>query len=429
MLPSEEYGQRRSARESQVTRFEKIHIQFGNIRLLLAASAVVVAWASLRAHYLSAWWLFVPIAAFGGIACWHSQILRSGELAQRAVAFYERGLARIEGRWAGTGETGERFNDPHHVYAADLDLFGDASLFQLLSSARTRIGEVTLAAWLLSPSKVDEIRGRNAAVSELRDQIDLREDLAVLGEDAGVGVHPAELVKWAESPNQMKRPWMTWFAPAAAVLATAAAIVWAIWGTLTPFVLIVAVEALLTYSLREPVDAVTHGTENAFHGLDVLSGVVARIESHTFHEPRLEELQRELRSKGVPASMAIARLRTLVDFINSRHNVLVRIIDAPLMYSVQVALAAERWRKAHGHEVKTWLDVVGEIEALVSLAAYSFEHPGDPFPEFVEGNPAFEAEELGHPLLPAASCVRNAVTINGATRSRSRQDGRRFSAV
>jgi DNA mismatch repair ATPase MutS len=130
----------------------------------------------------------------------------------------------------------------------------------------------------------------------------------------------------------------------------------------------------------------------------------------------LQELQRELSSNGVSASKAIERLRTLVDFINSRHNVFVRIIDAPLMYSVQVARAAERWRKAHGHAVKNWLRVVGEIEGLVSLAAYSFEHPDDPFPEFVEGDPAFDAEELGHPLLSAALCVRNDVSLNNPIR-------------
>lgn len=165
MLPAEEYAQRRSVRESRVAHFEKIHIRLGNTRLLLAISVIVLAWASFRAHFISAWWIALPVAAFAGIAFWHSRILRSRELAERAVAFYERGLARIEDRWAGTGETGARFNSPHHVYAADLDVFGNASLFQLLSVARTRIGEETLAGWLMAPAKVDEIRERHAALS------------------------------------------------------------------------------------------------------------------------------------------------------------------------------------------------------------------------------------------------------------------------
>jgi len=416
VLPAEEYSQRQSVREARVAELEKIHIRLGNTRLFLAVAVIVLIWASFRAHFLSAWWIAAPIAAFAGIACWHSRILRTRELAQRAAAFYERGLTRIEDRWAGTGETGERFADPHHVYAADLDLFGNASLFQLLSAARTRIGEETLAKWLLTPTKVEEIRERHAAVAELRSELGLRENLAILGEDARVGVHPAELVNWAESPNQMKWPWMVWLAPVLAALAVCSVAVWAVWDVISPLVIVVAVEAYFTYHLRGPIEESVHGTEKAFQDLELLSGVLAMIEAHAFRGERLQELQRGMISGGVRASQAIARLRTLVDVINSRHNVFVRIIDAPLMYSVQVALAAERWRKAHGNAVSEWLSVVGEIEALLSLAAYSYEHPEDQLPEFVEGTALFDAQHLGHPLVPVASCVRNDVSVDGKTR-------------
>lgn len=414
--PSEEYVQRQKARQSRVAHYEKIHIRLGNMRLVLAVVAVIVAWTSLRAHSLSAWWLAAPVAAFVGIAAYHSGILRARELAERAAGFYEKGLARVEDGWSGFEETGERFEDPHHVYAADLDLFGKSSLFQLLSTARTRMGEDTLAQWLRFPSTVDQIRERHAAVDELRDQFDLREDLAVLGEDVGVGVHPEALLKWAESPNQMKPLWIRWLAPLLAALAVAGAVVWAHWGMATPLVLVVVIEAVLTYRLKKPLEEVLHGTEHAFRDLDLFSGVLARVEEHRFQAPRLQALQRELLSSGVPGSQAIARLRTLVDLINSRHNIAVRIIDVPLMYSVQVAFAAERWRQAHGGALRLWVDAIGQMEALLSLASYSFEHPSDPFPEFVDGAASFDSEELGHPLVPAATCVRNSVSICGETR-------------
>jgi len=320
-------------------------------------------------------------------------------------------MARLEDRWMRTGAGGERFADPHHVYSGDLDLFGDGSLFQLLSSARTRMGEDRLAQWLLTPSRPEDIRKRHAAVDELRGELELREDLAVLGEDARVGVHPEELVRWAESPNQMNALWLSWAAPVLALFAILGAIVWAMWGIATPFVVVVAIEAILTYRLKASLEAVLHGTENAFHDLDLLSGVLARIESQSFRSAELQGLQRGLAASSTPASRAIAKLRTLVDLINSRHNVFVRIIDAPLMYSVQVAFAAERWRRVHGHAMGKWADIVGELEALISLAGYSYEHPSDPFPEFVEGETSFIAEELGHPLLAETKCVRNDVSI------------------
>jgi MutS domain V len=416
VLPSHEYVQRRTNRESRVANFEKIHLQLGNLRLIIAIAAAILAWLALYSHSISAWWLLVPAAAFAAIAVYHSRVLRGRELAQRAVAFYERGLARVEDRWAGLGETGERFADPHHVYSGDLDLFGNASLFQLLSSARTRMGEERLAAWLVAPAKLEEIRKRQAAVEELRGELDLREDLAVLGEDARVGVHPADLVKWAASPNRMTSQWLAWAAPVLAALAIAGAVIWAVGGMASAFVAVVVIEAIFTYRLKAALESVLHGTENAFHDLDLLSGVLARIESHKFRGAELQSLQRELVSENVAASRAIAKLRTLVDFINSRHNVFVRIIDAPLMYSVQVAFAAERWRRAHGHVVGRWAEIVGEMEALISLAGYSYEHPGDSVPEFVEGDAAFEADGLGHPLIAEAKCVRNDVSIGGDVR-------------
>jgi MutS domain V len=416
VLPAEEYVQRRNARQSRVAHYQKIHIRLGNLRLLLAGIAVSMAWASFRGHYFSTWWLAAPAASFLSIAVYHSRILRARKLAERAFGFYEKGLQRIEDRWAEFGETGERFDDPHHVYADDLDLFGKGSLFQLLSTARTRMGEDKLAQWLLSPSAAEQIRKRHAAVNELRDQLDFREDLAVLGEDVGAGVHPEALMKWAESPNRMKPLWIQWLSPVLAMLAVTGAVFWAVWGMATPLVLIVAFEAVLTYRLKKPLEEVLHGTELAFRDLDLLSGVLARVEAHTFQAPLLQTLQRELLSLGVPSSHAIARLRALVDRINARHNIFVRIIDAPLMYSVQVAFSAERWRNAHGGALRFWTTAIGQIEALLSLASYSFEHPSDPFPEVRDGAALFDGEGLGHPLLPTATCVLNNVSICGEKR-------------
>jgi len=410
---SSQYKERRRLRETRVEEFERTHIRLGNLRLLLAVAAAILMWTSLRQHLLSAWWMLCPLAAFLLIAVWHSRVLRRQELAKRAVAFYDRGLARIEDRWAGTGESGERFTDPHHVYSADLDLFGDASLFQLLSSARTRMGEETLAGWLLTPGSPGEIRKRHEAIAELRPELDLREDLAVLGEDARVGVHPEELIKWAESPNQIPRSWLAWAAPILAAMAILGAVIWAARGMATPFLVVVIAEAVLTYWWKKPMEAVLHGTETAFPDLELLSGVMARMEGHRFQSLELQSLQRELLSDHVRASRAIAKLRSLVDLILSRNNIFVRIIDVPLMYSLQLALAAERWRQAHGHAVKRWLAVVGEMEALLSLAAYADEHPDDAFPELAAEDTLFEAEDLGHPLLPSATCVRNNVTIGG----------------
>ncbi len=254
--PAAEYRRRLEARQWEIRRLNKLHIRFGNVRLLLAIIAVVMAWCGFRLHWISPWWLAIPIAAFAVVAVYHARVLRARKCAQRAVEVYQRGLARIEDRWMGGGQQGERFRSPNHMYAADLDLFGAGSLFELLSTARTRMGEDALAAWLLSGSPVEEIKARQTAVAELRGNLDLREDLAVLGEEAGAGVAPEALLQWAEAPEEMGQTWLRWLAPLLMVLAVGAAIVWAVWGMFLPFVAVLVVERSLMYSRRKQLQAV-----------------------------------------------------------------------------------------------------------------------------------------------------------------------------
>src|SRR5262249_55986191 len=112
----------------------------------------------------------------------------------------------------------------------------------------------------------------------------------------------------------------------------------------------------------------------------------------------------------------IGKLSTIVGFVEARRNIILALFQLPLLYPLITALAAERWRKAHGAAVAPWIEVLGEIEALLSLAAYAYEHPDDPFPELIDGPACFEATTLGHPLIPAARCVRNDVALCGRTR-------------
>jgi hypothetical protein len=404
----------------KVAHFENVHRRLGNIRLLIVIATLIAAWFSLHRDAFSAWWLLLALAVFLAIAILHAKVLRQRAYAERAVDFYRKGLARIEDRWVGTGQTGARIDIHSSLYATDLDLFGQGSLFELLSLARTRMGEDTLAAWLLSPSPVAQLTQRHAAVAELRNHLDLREDIAILGpfsdQDLKVGIHPEALTQWAEAPNQLTRPWLRWLSLLLAIAAIAAAIVWAEFGTKTPFFAIIILDTIITASLRKHTDAVLHATEHALEDLQLLSSLLARLEREHFESPRLQALKTELSSHHLPASQAIARLRTIVEYIRSLDNPLMRILNIPLLYVVQVAYAAEAWRNAHGAAVRSWLAATGEVEALLSLSGYSYEHPADPFPEFLEGPPCFNAKQLGHPLIPAAKCVRNDISVCGETK-------------
>src|SRR5262245_34289862 len=102
------------AREAIAAEREKVHTQLGNVRLALVAVAAAIGWVSFHGRMISPAWLLAPGVLFVAVAAYHSRVLRARDLAQRAVSFYRKGLARLADRWSGTGETGERFDDPHH---------------------------------------------------------------------------------------------------------------------------------------------------------------------------------------------------------------------------------------------------------------------------------------------------------------------------
>jgi hypothetical protein len=332
------------------------------------------------------------------------------------VAFYRSRVARIEDRWTGTGSAGERFEDPHHVYASDLDLFGKGSLFELLSLARTRMGEDTLASWLLSPAPPDVIRSRHACLQDLRHRLDLREDVAMLGAHANVGVRPDALMAWAETPNAITRPaarWAAWLLP---VLAACSVVVWQVWGTVTPLLLVLVIEAGVRQAFKKSLSRMLQGTEAAFEDLRLFESLLLRLEREPFDAEPLRKLIERLSSHTLPASRTIGRLATIVGFMEARRNPILALLEVPLMYSLHTSLAAERWRADHGAVVREWVRAIGELEALLSIAAYSHEHPDDPLPEIIDGPACFDGAALGHPLIPASRCVRNDVSACGATR-------------
>jgi hypothetical protein len=411
-----EYREHLKLRTLELERLERRFAHLGGIRLALFAVLAVAAWWSVQFAAFSVAWLLVPAAAFTVAVTWHGRVRRARTRAARAAAFYRNGLARVEGEWVGQGSAGADYADAHHVYAADLDLFGRGGLFELLSAARTRMGERTLADWLLAPADTGTIRRRHEAIAELRGRLDLRENWAVPGEQDEAGVHPDALLGWAAGDSGLKAAWIAPAAWALRALLIGAIALWATSGLLAPLLLVLLAELAVMTALRTPLRVALTGTENALDDLELLAELLQRIETAGFGSPALGELAGRLTAHGEPSSRIIARLLTAAQLVESRRNPILRVLDVPLLYSLHAALAAERWRMANGSAVAGWLDAIGEFEALLSIAGYAYEHPRDVFPELIEGPACFDATGLGHPLIPDDRCVRNDVRIETPTR-------------
>ncbi len=416
MTPNDQYAERLGKRGKELAELDRLHERIGSARLLLMGAFVVLAWfCAVRRHPDPAW-LLVPLGLFGAVVLQHQRIRTRRGRAQRAVEFYRAGLERLQGRRHGHGVAGEQFMDEHHVYAGDLDLFGKQGLYERLCSARTPMGEQTLAQWLLTPAGLDIIRDRQACIRELRGRMDLREDLAVLGEPSRIVLHSEAIAGWLGAPRELADAWLPAAAVGLAVSAGVTAVVWAVWGIAFPFLAVLAIEAALNHALRHRVQRCVAGIEHAYEDLKLLSVLLARIEAETFDTPALRVLKERLSSHSLTASVTLSKLATLVNFVEARRNPFLTPLLLPSMYAIQSALAAERWRARHGTVVASWLTVLGEIEALLSITGYSVERPDDTFPEFLDGPAAYRAVGLGHPLISAETLVRNDVDVGGDTR-------------
>ncbi|MFI5316377.1 MAG: DNA mismatch repair protein MutS [Myxococcota bacterium] len=406
------YASRLEERRAQAALEARRSRRLSNARLALFALGAALGWPVFVSGALHPLWLAPVAAAFAALVLRHDRARRARLAAERGVEFYVRGLARLDLAQGPWGNTGECHLDPAHPYAAQLDLFGPASLFSLLSQAQTKSGEDRLASWLLEAAAPDEIRARQVAAAELRPRLELREDLFKLGPELRAGVHPEPLVAWAAAPARLGGLGLrilVLLLTAGGVAALAAALVrgrgWALAAVL------LLAEAALALALRARVSAVLGAIGARERDLAHLAVLLRRVEAERFASARLAELRAALDSGAETASRRIAQLHRIAALLDWRRNQLFAPIALLLLWGVQCAFALEAWRARHGARVARWLESLGELEALGDLAGYAFEHPADPFPEIAGTGPLFEAHALGHPLLAESSCVRNDLAL------------------
>jgi len=379
------------------------------------ANARVVAFLTAAAfllltlfHRLPAWGYlpaFAAVLAYAALALWHGRLLQSEARARAEAAYHRRCEERLTGAWHThplTGPTLEHLAD--HPYAADLDVFGHGSLFQLLDEAATAHGEARLAAWLSEPASVEEVRRRQGQVLELAGRPAFRRDLVVEGRLGGnARVSPKAFIDWAESPPSMDR--VRWMRPLAPLVPLAwALIIAATWADLLPGEapwLFLLVPAALLLVARPGIHESFERLELGQRGADRLSRALLRLEREPFTSPDLRALAGDPESETAP-SAAMRRLATLSSLAEQRRNQLHVVVNVLTLWDLHVFFRLDDWRRQHGRQVAGWLDRLADVEALACLGGYLHDRPDLVMPEVVESGPRFLAERLSHPLLDAA---------------------------
>ena len=335
-------------------------------------------------------------------------------LARRA-SFYERGIDRLEDNWLGKGNFGTDFARVKHLYQSDLDILGEGSLFELLSTTRSEVGAERLACYLLDPSTLEESRARQVAVKELRDATGLREEVALLGKYQFQNCGGGHLREWLDLPLLKAHPsvpvYLLFSSIAVLILGACGYAQVASWVQVAPALIALllvqaAIGAILMRQVRPHLKAlVALGGDFA-----LLRQGAALMERQTFHSLKLSELAQRLHQRN--AAACIRKLERLLVAVSRREDLLLYGFGLWLALGTQLVLAVERWRAAHQSDFEDWLDAWSEFEALNALACYAHEHPENVFPELLDGPARFESTGLGHPLIPRDRCVGNDVALN-----------------
>jgi hypothetical protein len=397
--------------ESQAQVNRRLDEQLSNVRLAVAVVFVTVAWLVFSRQALPFAAVLVPVAAFIALAIKHERVARAQDRTRRAIDFHAAAIRRSTNEWIGTGNAGERFRDAAHPYAEDLDLFGRGSLFELIARTRTAEGERTLADWLRAAAPIDEVQARQVAVAELAVRVPLRETYALAGDDFTSQVEAASISAWAT------RPPVTFFAGARIVFALFVIIeILALAGWLFGvmpvhyLLLLVGGSLLVSFAFHQKVQRVSEGLHQSAHDLALFGELAECVERESFSAPVL--VSAHARMAG--AARAVRELERLVELLDSSRNQFFGVIALVLLWAPQVCLALENWRRKHGSEVHDWIAALGQIEALLSLSAFAFEHPATTNPVLVPAGKSFSGTGIAHPLLPAAQAVANDVSLSEA---------------
>lgn len=351
------------------------------------------------------------------LVVWHGKV-RARERHLAALAQVNReAMARVGRDWHTLPPALPEEAEPHHPYARDLDLSGEASLFRLLSTVTLPPGVDTLREWLLSPAEPREVRERQEAVAELASLLDFRQTLEARGRlaDPPSPSSVRSFLEWAEGePWLPRRPWLrvaAWSLPfltgALAYLQFAGLIRGPWW--LVSMVTALALAGSLRREIHPLMDAAGAGQESFSRYGAVLSLFLAT----PVRSPILASLQDAVRSGSAGPEPELRRLGRATAWADVRHSAMAHgPLQALLVWDVHVLAGLERWKARWGGHVRRWLEALGELEALAALAALKGDHPDWVFPSLAEGvEPGLRALGLGHPLLPPERCVGNDVEV------------------
>ncbi|MBS1826969.1 MAG: hypothetical protein JST93_16745 [Acidobacteria bacterium] len=385
------------------------------IALLAALIALGAGFFAYSRRLIPTWY---PAAALPPLVIalrHHNRLRRQAQNTSSLHTHYSRARDRMEGN--GEGPQGGEFQPTNHPFASDLCLFGPGSLFQRLCTARTHIGQQRLARYLTHPATSEEALHRQQAVRELAPLTMLREQMSLLGSYDAQESKWQTFAAWLDAPFAQYPQWLRIYLLISSICLLAMSIAAAVapaalWPQLSrPIIATALTQAVCSAFLLRWVRATLAAAAPVAHEVRLMREGLALLERQQFSSPKLAALAQRAQN----ASALLGQLDPAFLILTQRTKEWLFHLSLWLALGTQAALAIESWRQQHRTALLAWLDAWAEFEALLAIAAYAYENPEDCWPDITAGDATFEAQQLGHPLLPREICVRNDVNLGPAS--------------
>jgi len=322
---------------------------------------------------------------------------------------------------------GSEFNDYHHAYAWDLDLFGKHSIYRMLVRAGTDRGHRILAEELLGAAPDPAlIRQRQEAIRELADKADWRHRFLARARMVDESDrHAGMLEAWLKAPDRYHgKPIYRLILILVPLFSFALLLLFLL--PLFPYLsalLPSCPPALLLYYLlplslvlfeSKAITSEHNRVSQLLRLFKKYQELLGMIEKESYGAPHLAAMQEKLTHEGVAASAITRKLAKIVWGLEARMNLIMAfVLNACVIWDIRYMMKLERWRAAHGAEFTRWLSVIGQFESLSGLANFAFNRSDCTFPTVSEGPFALNMQGAGHPLLDPDRRVDNDLELLG----------------
>jgi len=402
--------------QEKLAKEKKKIYRISTVRVLLFIAGI----AGLFYFFSSGWiaiflictFTFVPLLT---LVKYHNKLFYKKEYLEKKIEINEQELSAINYDLSGF-DGGEEYIDSSHLYTYDLDIFGENSLFQYANRTSTSFGKTKLADWFINHLKSRKpIEERQTAVEELKADLKFRQRFRILGlVYKGEAADQSEIGDWALSKSFFKEKRVLntaiYLVPAINfiifVLAATGVISFNCLGI--SFVFFVICSMRLSNSISKMQTA--YGKK--LHILATYAGLIEMIEQKEMNCDLLVKIKKTLDNGDESASAAVNRLAKLMNILDQRNNILVTaLLNGFLFWELRQVIKIESWKEAHATLLPEWLEAVGEIDALCSLATFAYNHPGYSYPTIKDHPFTLKASNIGHPLMNREKCVKNNVDI------------------